>query len=147
MATLIEMLLADDKRPAVIRDCERVIEDEVASKRGVSGLAIKAGFKTVKAFKRTIVPDVMDFLLPDFAAKIEPFHQKHVEAGGGDFAAYCVRNGSAIADALLEITDARARGSRHTTLVKAYNKLRPMAQKQVVEAMPRIGAMLVRNGA
>ncbi len=147
MATLAELLLTDAKKPELVRDCARVIDEEVAGKRGVSGLAIKAGYKAVKAFKPTIIPDVMQALLPDFVARMEPFYARHSEAGGGDFAQFCVGEGNQIADALLGITDERAQRSRHRSLVKAYQRLRPQGQKQVVAAMPRVGAMLVRNGA
>lgn len=146
MATPSEILLADETRPAFVRDCEKLIQDEVAAKRGVTGLAIKAGFKTVRAFKPGIIPDVVNLLLPDFVAELEPFHADFVEAGGGDFAAHCVAHGGRIAEALLGITDRRADGSKHRTLVKAYRKLRPKAHEQVVAAMPRLGALLVRYG-
>lgn len=147
MATLAEILLTDEKKPQVVRDCAQVVDEEVAGKRGVSGVAIKAGYKTVKAFKPTIVPDVMAALLPDFVARMEPFYARHLESGGGDFTTFCTRESDAIAHALLGITDDRAERSRHRSLVKAYKRLRPQGHKQVVAAMPRVAAMLVRNGA
>lgn len=146
MATPSEILLTPETRPAFVRDCNKLIEDEVSAKRGVSGLAIKAGFKTVRAFKPGIVPDVVDLLLPEFVAELEPFHAEFVARGGGDFAAHCVAHGGRIAEALLGITDRRAEKSKHRTLVKAYKKLRPKAHEQVVAAMPRVGALLVRYG-
>lgn len=147
MATLTELLLSDDARPAVEADCARLIEAEVASKKGVSGFAIKAGFKTVKAFKRNIVPDAVHHLIPDFVEKMEPFYAEHLQAGGGDVTAFVQSNADRIADALLSITDARAETSKHKTLVKAYKKLRPRGRESVIAAMPGIGAMLARNGA
>ena len=146
MPTLAEALLAPEKRPQVIEDCTQVIEDEVASKRGVSGLAIKTGFKTVKAFKRTIVPDMVGVLLESFVEELKPFYEAHLEAGGGEVQAFMVAKGDRIADALLGITDRRAAGSRHKALVKVYKKLRPKAAEQVVVAMPRIGQMLAKHG-
>ena len=146
MATLAELLLTDEKKPQLVRDCAQTVDAEVASKKGISGVAIKTAYKAVKAFKPTIIPDVMRVLVPDFVARMEPFYATHLEAGGGDFTAFCVREASPIADALLGITDERARNSRHRTLVKAYERLRPQGKKQVVAAMPRVAAMLVRNG-
>ena len=63
MATLADVLLTDENRPRLVRACVTLIDAEVADKRGVSGLAIKAGFKTVKAVKPGIIPDVTDLLL------------------------------------------------------------------------------------
>ena len=47
MATLTELLTDESKVEVVTSDCVRMIEEEVAAKRGVSGFAIKAGFKAV----------------------------------------------------------------------------------------------------
>ncbi len=147
MPTLAELLLTDAKRPEVVRDCTRVIDEEVSAKRGVSGIAIKVAYKTVKAFKPSIISDVMVLLLPAFVEKMEPYYTRHLEAGGGNFATFCGREANPIADSLLQITDERARRSRHESLVKAYTRLRPQGQRHVAVAMPRIGAMLVRHGA
>lgn len=145
--TLTDILLSEDARPTVEADCAALIEREVASKRGASGFMIKAGFKTVKAFKRNIVPDAVHHLLPDFVSTMEPFYAEHLAAGGGDVAAFASANAQRIAEALLGITDGRAAGSKHKTLVKAYTKLRPKGLESVVAAMPGIGAMLAKNGA
>ena len=147
MATLTDILLSDDARPTVEADCSALIEREVSSKRGASGFVIKAGFKTVKAFKRNIVPDAVHHLLPDFVTQMEPFYAEHLAAGGGDIQLYAAGNAQRIAEALLSITDGRADGSKHKTLVKAYKKLRPKGLESVVAAMPAIGAMLAKNGA
>lgn len=145
MGALSDKLLGDN-RTKVEGDCVRVIEDEVASKRGATGLAVKAAFKMIKAFKRDIVPDAVHHLLPDFVGQLEPIYDEFSAAGSGDIAGYCAGNGDRIAEALLGITDQRAASSKHGTLVKAYKKLRPQGKKHVVAAMPRIGAMLAANG-
>jgi len=147
MATLTEILLNDESRPRVEADCAALIEREVASKGGVSGFAIKAAFKTIKVFKRDIVPDAVHHLLPEFVANLEPIYAEHQAAGGGDVKAYAVTQSERIADALLSITDGRAERSKHTTLVKAYRSLRPRGREQVIQAMPAVGDMLMKNGA
>ncbi len=145
MGALSEKLLGDT-RAKVEADCARVIEDEVADKRGATGLAVKAAFKMIKAFKRDIVPDAVHHLLPDFVAQLEPIYAEFLSGGTGDIAGYTTRNGERIAEALLGITDQRAESSKHTTLVKAYKRLRPQGKKHVLAAMPRVGAMLAANG-
>lgn len=146
MPKLADTLLDETTRPVLVRDCEQLIEEEVRDKKGVSGLAIKAGFKTVKAFKPGIIPDVVDVLLDEFVAALEPFYAEFEASPETDFARHCITHGDRIAEALLGITDRRAQKSKHRTLVKAYEKLRPQAHKQVVAAMPRLGRMLVRHG-
>lgn len=147
MATLTEILMNDTTRPLVEADCAALIEAEVASKGGVTGFAVKAAFKTIKLFKRDIVPDAVHHLLPEFVEKMEPFYAEHRAAGGHDIKAFAVSNAERIADALISITDARAERSKHTTLVKAYKSLRPKGREQVVQAMPGIGGVLAKHGA
>ena len=146
MGTLADTLLTDTHRPNVIQSCVRLIDDEVGDKGGLSGLAIKTVYRTVKAFKRGIVPDVVNVLLNDFVGSLEPFYDEYQGSGNSDFAAYAVEHSNRVADVLLSITDRRAEKSRLKPLVKAYNKLRPQGKKQVVAAMPRIGKMLVGHG-
>ena len=148
MSNLSEILLEESRRPALVKDCVRVIEDEVGSKSGMGGLVIKTAFKTVKAVKPGIIPDVVSVLLDDFVAQLNPVYEEYASAsaGGGDIKAFLVARADRVADSLLSITDGRAKKSRHRTLVKAYNKLRPQGKKQVVTAMPRIGDMLIRQG-
>ena len=145
MSTLAEKLLTEANRPILVADCTDVVNAEVKSKKGVSGLAVRAAFATIKAFKRDIVPSAVDGLLDEFMAKLEPFHAHHLQAGG-DITPYLVREADPIADALLEVTDERARTNKHKTLVKAYKKLRPQGKKQVMAAMPRVGEMLKKHG-
>ena len=146
MATLADQLLDPSTRPNVVQACVRVIEDEVGSKRGLKGLAIKTAFKTVKTFKPGIIPDVVNVLLDEFVEKLEPFYAEFQNIDESDFGAYTVRHSDRVAETLLSITDRRADGSRHKTLVKAYRKLRPQGKNNVVAAMPRIGDMLRAQG-
>lgn len=146
--TLKGLLLTPDKRPTVIADCERLIEEEVAAKKGVSGLAVKTAFKTVKAVKPGIIRESVDGLLDEFVAKMEPFYAAYQNQGGaGGIESYVVDHASEMADALLTVTDERAQRAKNRTLKKAYEKLRPMGKKQVEAAMPRVGRMLARHGA
>ena len=120
MTTLSEKLLNDDDRPSVIDDCVALIDAEVASKKGIGGLAIKTAFKTVKAVKPGVIPDAVNFLLDDFVEKLEPFYGQFTQSDESDLTSYIVRHADQVADSLLGITDARAqkvvtkRSSRRT---------------------------------
>jgi hypothetical protein len=147
--TLKERLLTDAaKRPRILSDCERVIEEEVKSKGGVSGLAIKGGYKVVKKVKPGIIREVMDGLLDDFIERMEPFWAQHRDAGDGTpegFEKYLKNHAHDVADGLLGITDDRAQRAKNRTLKSAYEKLRPQGKKHVVEAIPRVAGMIVRH--
>lgn len=140
--TLTHKLLSDrSKRPRLLTDCERLIEDEVDSKGGLTGLAIKASYKVVCAVKPGIIRESMDGLLDDFVKRLEPFFAAH-KGEPRQFGDTLSSRKSEVADALLGITDDRAKRARNGTLKGAYEKLRPQAKKHVEEAIPRVGRTL-----
>jgi hypothetical protein len=144
MATLAEKLLTPEVRPRVVADSVRVIDEEVASKGGLTGIAIKGAYAVVKALKANIIPETVDALLDGFVARIEPFYAAWVKTPGISFAAHLEQRSSEVADALLAITDERAQRTQNATLRKAYEKLRPMGKKQVEAALPRVARMVGR---
>ena len=146
MSTLATTLLADTNRAVVISDCCEVVADEVSQKKGLTGLAVKAAFKTVKTFSPTIIESVIDFLLDDFVVQLAPIYEGYEQSEEADLMRYCTQRQQDISDALLSITDARATRSKHKTLVKAYEKLRPQGEKHVQEAIPSIVKLLRKHG-
>jgi len=140
---LSDILLADDVRRKVVDDAAQLVEDEVRSKRGVSGLAIKAGFKAFKKFRPGALPMAVNNLLDPFAAAVDPFYQDHVSSGKtGSVAQTFVPRAREVAEALLSITDARARRFESGVIKKTYQKLRPLGVKNTQEAVPGISRLI-----
>ena len=71
------------KKSAVEDDCVALIDAEVADKGGLTGLAIKAGYKTVQGIKPGFVRQVVTDLLPEFARALDPLYQEAKSAGHG----------------------------------------------------------------
>jgi hypothetical protein len=146
VSQLKEILLQPGKRPQIVTECEQLLDEEVASKGGLTGLAVKGAFKMVKAVKPGMIHEAIDGLLDDFVGRMEPFFGQWQAAGGGaGVADYFGAHGSEIADALLGITDERAAKSKNGTLRKAYESLRPQGKKHVNEAIPRVGRLVERH--
>ncbi len=146
MADLKSVLTDASRRKQVVRDAEALLDAEVDSKGGLSGLAIKGAFKVVKSFRPGIIPDVIDGLLDDFATRLDPFYQDHATKGAGrPFADYLTSRKGEVADALLAITDQRARVTRHSALKSAYEKLRPEGKKHVEAAVPGVGRLIEKH--
>lgn len=146
MGSLAETISDPAKRKAVVRDCAALIDAEVAEKRGLSGAAIKAAFRTVKSFKPGMIADSMDALLDDFTAQLDPFW-KECQAGGHNPRTFFGGRKHDVANALLKITDDRAAKSRHKTLVRAYKGLRGKAVDHIGSAMPRFADLLVKHAS
>jgi Family of unknown function (DUF6918) len=146
MPTLKEQLGSGDKRREVIEDSCRVLDQEVADRSGLTGMAIKGGYKLVQGIKPGFIRDVVDALLNDFLEALEPVYCEAIDkkrpAG-----AYLLENKSRVADALLSVTDKRAQKSESGVIKKAYEKLRPLAKGQVEAATPRLSKMLERHAA
>jgi hypothetical protein len=142
MPTLKEQLLTDSTRPTLVRECTNLVDQEVAEKRGLSGMAIKGAYKTVKAIKRGFVPGVVDFLLDEWVEQLEGYYQDFLSQGGTDFAAYINGRRSQVAESLLEVTDKRATTTTHRTAGRVYGKLRPSAKKNVAEAVPKLARIV-----
>src|SRR5690349_14792174 len=133
--SLNDQMKAPDKRSALIADAEKVLDDEVADKSGLTGIAIKTAFKVVKGVRPGFIREVIDHLLNDFLKQLDPVYQRSLAQGlspGG----LMVRESASVASALLSITDAKASRSTSDLVRKSYEKLRPMAQKNVEAAAP-----------
>ena len=141
MPTLTDMLLAPGNRPKVIADCTQLINEEVDSKGGLTGLAVKGAYALVKAVKPGFINEAVDHMLDDFVKRLEPFW---ADAQAKNEPIGPLMNGRApqVADALLAISDERAQRSTNPTLKKAYEKLRPTGKKHVEQAVPRVGRLV-----
>jgi hypothetical protein len=145
-ATLQDILLAPDTQPHVVDDCLKLIEQEVSAKSGVSGTAVKVAYKTANTFASGYLKGMVEHLVPDMAAQLEPFWADFVASGSSAFGDYLVKRGDEVSQALLSVTDARAATSGRPTIVKAYQAVRGSAAKHVTAALPNLGA-LVQNYA
>ena len=143
MNSMVDVVADASRRPDVIRDVVQLIDSEVGKKGGLGGMAIKTGYKVVKKLKGgRMIPDVVEGLLDEFAGAIEPLHARFRDEGGSNFASYLQSNASEASNALLAITDQRARTTSHGTLRSAYEKLRPVGEKNVKEALPGLGRVI-----
>lgn len=143
VSSLKEHVLAPDTRPGVIRDAVVLVESEVRAKGGVSGMAIKAGFAAVNKLKPTLVRDAVDNLLDRFVERLEPFYASWDAQGrSGSFESHLSGQKNAVANALLGVTDERARQIQTGAIKKTYEKLRPMGEKNVEAAVPGLGRTL-----
>jgi hypothetical protein len=145
MASLVD-LLNSDKKEAAVDDCCALIDQEVADKGGLTGLAIKAGFGAVKGVKPGFIRNVVSDLLPEFARTLDPIYQE-AKSQGKPVAAHFIANGGRAADALLSITDAKAQHAKSGVVKGTYEKLRPSAKKHVEVALPRLAKLIEKYDA
>jgi hypothetical protein len=138
---LNDVLKDETTRAAIIDDVVGLIDGEVSRQKGLSGMAVKAGYKLVQGVKPGFVRNVVQGLLPEFAAVLEPIRQQAL-AEGQSVSSYFAAHSEEIAEALLEVTDSRAQKSDHGSVKGAYGKLRGSARKNVEAAVPGLGAIV-----
>jgi hypothetical protein len=143
MTTLAEVLADPAREGAVVQDSARLIREEVDGKGGLSGMALRAGYKAVCAVKPGIIEEALRHLLPEFAPAIDPHYES--ARAHGDVPAYFVQHGDSIAESLLRVTDQRSARSKNAAVKRAYDTLRPQAHKHTVEAMPRLARLIARH--
>lgn len=143
-ATLQEILLAPQTQPHVIADCLTLIDAEVADKSGISGNAVKLAYKTVSSFASGYVRERVESILPEAAARLQPYWVDFSAAGGAEFGDYLAKRGDEVAESLLSITDAWAEESDKAIVVKAYRAVRSGAGKHVEAALPRLGDLVLK---
>lgn len=141
MSTLVEQLGKEPQRPQVIADCVDLIDAQVKQK----GFVIKSAYATIKAIKKRFVIEVVDALLDDWLAKIQPHYDKWQANKASTFSDYVIARSDDVAEDLLSVTDARADKTSHTTAKKLYHRMRNGAKRDVVEAIPDLARMIEKR--
>lgn len=146
MQNLQAILNQQGKRQAVIDDSVTLVQEEVNRKKGISGFAIKNGYKLVSKLKGGYMTHIMvDKMLDQFVGSLEPYYAQYQAAGNGSFASFLAVRDDAVAESLLAATDQRRQAETSKALTGAYDKLRPMAKRNVQEAVPGIGRMIEKH--
>lgn len=131
-------------RKIVIKDTVKLIDAEVASKSGLSGVALKGGYSVVKKLKDGRMIDIaVDKLLDEFADSLSPVYENFLsDHGSKKFETYINSHSKTAADALLGITDAKAARAENKIIKSTYQKLRGQAEKHVIDALPGVGRLI-----
>jgi hypothetical protein len=139
---LSEALADKDKKGKIVADCAVLIDEEVGAKGGLSSIPLKAGYKAVKSIKPGFISHVLDHLLPEFATKVDPIWAEGMKDGDGKPADFFQKNRSRVADALLSVTDEKAKRAKSGLVQSTYQSLRGTAKKHVEDAVPRLSKLL-----
>lgn len=145
MKSLVEVSKDSALRPKLVQAIADLIDTEVSNRGGLTGMAIKAGYSVVKQLKNgRMIPEVVDGMLDEFVGGLEPLHAEYRSEAKGSLEAFFRSREKRAVDALLTVTDRRAQRTSHAVLRKTYDKLRPMAEKQVAESLPGVSRLVDR---
>ncbi|NOZ86717.1 MAG: hypothetical protein GXP49_10685 [Deltaproteobacteria bacterium] len=144
MSSLVEKLPLPKERERILDDCVKLLEQEVKSKGGLSGMAVKAGYKVLKSLSPNAARMAVDDMLDEFLEALEPFHNDYLKTKKGTFGSYMESRSEPVAEALIGVTDRRARSTKHRVLENMYNKLRSSAVHHVTQAVPGLAGLIDR---
>ncbi|MEL4504305.1 hypothetical protein AAEX63_03270 [Luteococcus sp. H138] len=134
-----ESLLSPTNRPQVVDAIATVVDQEVAGKGGLGGMALKTAYASAKRMKEGIVVKGTNAMLPDIAKALQPYWDAR---GDQDFGAYLSSRSGEVADDLLAVADAKAASPDNAAVAKLYKPIRGKAKGYVEEALPRLAAAL-----
>lgn len=137
--TLSDMINDPSVKARIVEDCTRLMDDQVASKRGVSGMAIKTAYRVVKGVGPDYVSGALGRILPEACVALEPMWHEGLEVG--DPVNYLSQNCSRTADIILSVTDARAHKASGA-VAGAYGKLRKSVKGDIEAAVPGFAGIL-----
>ncbi len=144
--TFHDKLTKAPNRERVVADCCALIDAEVKSKGGISGIAVKGAYGVVKTVKPRFVGEVVDGMLDDWVTHLEPFWNAwQKNPGGKGFGEYLLAQKEQVAEELLQVTDGKAKNAKNGSVKKLYEKMRPSAKRHVEEALPRLGALVEKE--
>ncbi|MBO3457771.1 hypothetical protein G7B40_021635 [Aetokthonos hydrillicola Thurmond2011] len=137
---LSEGLSNPTKKAMVVDDCCKMIDAQLASKQGISGIALKTAFNTLKGIKPGYISDVVETLLPQCLDAIDPIWCEGVQ--NGDPVEYLVEHRSRTAEVLLSVTDNLVKDSKRKIARATYNQLRGSAKQHVEAAVPDLAKVI-----
>ncbi len=144
MGTTLQGLLADPAtRTAVIADGVKLVNDEVASKTGFRGAAIRAGFKAFRAIAPNITERAVAKVLPHFAPVIDPYWDQ--AATSADPVEWFGNHDAEIAEAMLGVTDDLADRAKNRVMIRVYRGLRGQAHGHVSAAVPGVARLIQKH--
>jgi hypothetical protein len=145
--TLAEQIAVAPARAHVVAECVALVDGEVQTKSGLSGIAIKGAFAAVTKIKPGFIASVVDALLDEWVAKMEPYYARWRSGGQGSLGEFFAARSDDVAEDLLAVTDAKLGTTRYRAAASLYEKMRASAKKHVAVAVPKLGALVERHVA
>ena len=146
MKSLKELIDDPKVSKSIVADGLRVLDEEMAKRSGLGGLAIKGAYKVVKNVQGgKTLEKAVEILIPEFIDKLDPYYGRFQEEGKGKtWTEYLQPHYGTIADELLSVTDQRVQGTDNRAVRGTYDKLRPKARKEVIASLPALSGMMER---
>lgn len=142
---LSETIQNEEVRANIVAGCTKLIDQQVAAKGGLSGMAMKTAYGVIKGVGASYIPGAINRLLPDACAALDPIWKEGTEAG--DPVKFLSDHKDRTADSILSVTDARIEKSNNGVVSATYKKLRKSVKTDVEAAVPGLAEIINSNAA
>lgn len=140
---LSEKLQDEQVTASIAVDCATLMDVQVATKSGISGLALKAAYAVVKGLSADYIPGAIQRLLPEAITALDPMWDEGIQAG--DPVVHLTQNSDLTADTILSVTDAKIQRSSNGLICSSYNKLRKSVKSDIAAAVPGLAQILGKH--
>lgn len=124
----------------IVADCTQLMDEQVAAKGGLSGMALKTAYKLIKGIGPKYVEGAIGRLLPEAFKALDPMWEEGLQ--NGTPVDYLIQNRSRTADLVLSVTDARMANKGEGILRSTYNKFRKSVKGDIEEAVPGLAKII-----
>lgn len=139
---LSDLIQERSRKARIVEDCTKLIDQQVAAKGGISGFALKAAYGVVKGIDASYIAGAISRLLPEMLHALDPLWMEGIQAGNP--VDHLVQQRSRAADAVLAVTDARAKNA-NGIVRSSYGKLRQSVKGDVEDAIPGLAEILGKH--
>ena len=141
MTSLREALTNPAAKPAVVADLASLVEGEVASMGGFTGIGAKAALKTNPG----LVTQMAGAYAGTFADALQGLWDRFQASGEADFGAFLVANRPEAESAIMTAVEAAAPAGGQARSM--YDRFKLQAAKLLSGALPKIGALVQKHAA
>lgn len=141
MGRLKDALLGPEQRARTVRQCVEFVHAEVARR----GRVVQLAYKALLALDPDFTAKAVGELIGPALDAVEPLYERGIARTTDRHQALAAEAGP-IADALLSVTDARAKRIRAPLVARIYRRLRPRARSEIIDSLPRALPLLDDRG-
>ncbi len=145
MHTLSSILLSAPHSNGLVNELAATLESHLARKTGLSGMAMKLGFNTLKAARPDVSRRAAEVLLPDVARALDPLYAEFLQGGHPDFAAFLTANNHRATALTVTAIDTRMRQINNTAAQSIYRRFSGSAAAELQKLLPACAQVLARH--
>lgn len=136
---LSDMINDPSVKASIVADCTQLMDEQVASKNGISGMALKTAYRVVKGVGPTYVKGAIGRILPEAFVALDPMWLEGQAEGNP--VTYLIQHRSRTAEIILSVTDARVHKASGV-VAGAYHKLRKSVKGDIEAAVPGLADII-----